>query len=159
MQELLTQYLVQAQPDSLSQSAGETSSFRTKKHPWTFVHSQFATMGGFEILFEDGSELENLRKALPRGRTAARNDDRNLPTRLTLTAHGLSVLAKRAPHLIPDLSLETIQDKSKGSAFAKTLICFQGTSYIYLFYADMTLLTRRSAPLSTKQRFGSVSSV
>lgn len=48
-------------------------------------------------------------------------------TRLTLTPKGLQFL-KDYGHkkLIPDLSENKIKDKSKGSAFAKTLVCIQG---------------------------------
>lgn len=47
-------------------------------------------------------------------------------THLTLTLDGLAYLEEKIPGFTPDLSRSRIQDKSKGSMFAKTLVCFQG---------------------------------
>jgi len=84
-------------------------------------------MGGFEIVVDESKAI--------------------LPTRtngieragLTLTSDGLRILAEKHPHLIPDIPLRQIQDKSKGSSFAKTLGCFQG-EYRYVPSTDSSLL-------------------
>ncbi|TKA66839.1 hypothetical protein B0A55_08819 [Friedmanniomyces simplex] len=81
----------------------------SRRHPWTTVHSQFALMGGFAI--DLGSFDENF---VP-----------GKPERLVLTADGLKLLATIEPSLIPDVSREAIQDKSKASPLAKTIVCLQ----------------------------------
>lgn len=88
-----------------------------RKHPWTIVHSYFAIMGGFAIQIDDSignflplKSLEGLERH----------------SRLTLTTQGLLLLEELSPGLIPDLSRTEIEDKSKGSMFAKSLVCFQG---------------------------------
>jgi hypothetical protein len=50
--------------------------------------------------------------------------DRN---RMILNPDGLRYLLQYEPSLLPDLSLEEIQDKSKASNIAKTIVCCQAT--------------------------------
>ncbi|KAH5296167.1 hypothetical protein HBI12_213860 [Parastagonospora nodorum] len=50
--------------------------------------------------------------------------------RLTLTSAALRKLAKSESPLLPDISVETIPDKSKANAFAKFLVCVQATSFV-----------------------------
>lgn len=91
-------------------------------------------MGGIVIQIRDDNEIneaesDNIvlnffpaptptKKQAPRPRTV-----------LTLTPEGAECL-KRAgedtSRLIPEIPLREIEDKSKGSAFAKTLVCIQG---------------------------------
>jgi len=87
----------------------------------------FALIGSFEIVVDES-------KAIFPTRT-------NVIERagLTLTSDGLRILAEKHPHLIPDTPLRQIQDKSKGSSFAKTLVCFQG-EYKYVPSTDSSLL-------------------
>ena len=45
---------------------------------------------------------------------------------MRLSARGFQLLVENLPHLsIPDLPQEEINDKSKGDAMAKSLVCFQ----------------------------------
>jgi len=80
---------------------------------WTLTHSYFAVMGGFELALPNADFLPCRLSGHPR-------------TGLILTPEGVRLLAKQHPDLIPGLSEQQIQDKSKGSAFAKTVVCFQG---------------------------------
>jgi hypothetical protein len=92
-----------------------TSKLRTKRiFPWTRVHSHFALMGGFA--FDSSTSLINI---IPDGRT-----------RLTLTVQGLRKIAANEPDLIPDISEQIIQDKSKSDGFAKLLVCLQACWFI-----------------------------
>jgi hypothetical protein len=79
------------------------------------VHSYFVLMGGYEIRTESVDQ-----NFLPRTRVL--NNERK---GLRLTPEGFLALAKELPHLIPDQARERIEDKSKGDAIAKTLVCFQ----------------------------------
>lgn len=92
----------------------------TRDHKWTLTHSYFALMGGFEVVVDDES------KAFFPDKT---NGTRRMAFRLT--ADGLILFAKESASLIPDISLQQIQDKSKGSLFAKVLVCFQGSLTIF----------------------------
>jgi len=76
-------------------------------------------MGGFEVVFEN----DELRRSL---RYEAMSEEGNQPIRMTLTGGGVAILAEHALSTIPDLPKDAIEDKSKGSAFAKTLVCLQG---------------------------------
>ncbi|KAL9634475.1 MAG: hypothetical protein Q9164_004067 [Protoblastenia rupestris] len=82
------------------------------KHPqsWTIVHGFYAGMGGFAFDFEF-DRPSDLAHCLPDLR------------RLTLTARGVSLLAKCG--CLPNVSKEEIEDKSKADHLAKTLICVQ----------------------------------
>ena len=44
---------------------------------------------------------------------------------MTLTWAGVRLLMKREPHLLPQLSLEQIEDKAKANGLAKTIVCAQ----------------------------------
>jgi len=90
-----------------------------KNSEWTLTHSYFAAMGGFELVLPGADFLP--RRLNGRARTG-----------LILTPDGVCLLAKQYPDCIPSLSVRQIQDKSKGSAFAKTVVCFQGTYVITL---------------------------
>ena len=82
---------------------------------WTLVHSHYVLMGGFA--FEPPS---NKKTFLPL----------NL-TRLTLTPAAVEFLAHNEPTLIPNISKEEINDKSKASALAKTLVCLQASWFCF----------------------------
>jgi len=86
-----------------------------RRNEWTITHSFFAAMGGFEVVVKDKAK-----DFLPTRLSGERR------TGLTLTTEGLRQLAKEHPHLIEDIPVQQIQDKSKGSGFAKTLVCMQG---------------------------------
>jgi hypothetical protein len=73
------------------------------------THSFYVVMGGFAF---DTSKLE--KNFLPRNKT-----------RITVARRGLHYLASHEPMLIPDVSEGQIQDKSKGSALAKFIVCLQ----------------------------------
>lgn len=46
---------------------------------------------------------------------------------VTLAPHGLMLLLKHEPHLLPDISREDVKDRSKGSSLTKFLACIQAT--------------------------------
>ncbi|KAK5746853.1 hypothetical protein LTR17_000483 [Elasticomyces elasticus] len=87
----------------------EIKSENIRRHPWTVVHSHFALMGGFAI-------------DLPKS-------DHNIvpgnPDRIRLTVEGLKLMTSIDLKLLPDISREAIQDKSKASPLAKTIVCLQ----------------------------------
>ncbi|KAK3632039.1 hypothetical protein LTR22_020779 [Elasticomyces elasticus] len=87
----------------------EIKSKSIRRHPWTIVHSHFALMGGFAI-------------DLP---ASDHNIVPGKPERLRLTIEGLKLMASIDPKLLPDISREAIQDKSKASPLAKTIVCLQ----------------------------------
>ncbi|KAK0750470.1 hypothetical protein B0T18DRAFT_408963 [Schizothecium vesticola] len=89
----------------------------TRQNEWTIVHSYFVLMGGYEIRTESVDQ-----NFLPLTRVL--DDERK---GIRLSPEGFQALAEKFPHLIPDQSRERIEDKSKGDAIAKTLICFQAT--------------------------------
>lgn len=60
-------------------------------------------------------------------------------TRLVLTIKGLEWIAKNRPDLIPDISAEHIQDKSKANQFAKALVCIQATYFCFNFITRLCL--------------------
>jgi hypothetical protein len=75
------------------------------------VHSYYSVMGGFAI---DTSVLPPEIK----GPFSSKK-------RMTLTWAGVRLLMKREPHLLPQLSLEQIEDKAKANGLAKTIVCAQ----------------------------------
>jgi hypothetical protein len=97
---------------------------------WTITHSFFAASGGFAF---DTSELSENQKFLPGTRD-----------RVTLTPEGLLYVAKQAPWLIPNVSAESINDKSKANGLAKAVVCFQAT----WFMAEIIARLSRSLPIS-----------
>lgn len=80
---------------------------KTAKNQWTKTHDFFACTGGFAF---DLSESEAF---VPR----------ECPTRLTITARGMALLA-RCGHL-PDIPRVDILDKSKANDLAKALVMIQ----------------------------------
>ncbi|CAG5144639.1 uncharacterized protein ALTATR162_LOCUS1580 [Alternaria atra] len=81
---------------------------------WTKIHAHYALMGGFAF-------------------STHRSEINILPddiTRAVLTTQGLLHIIKYFPDLIPDISEEAIEDKSKASALAKTLVCLQATWFV-----------------------------
>src|SRR5690242_3479450 len=86
----------------------------TRKHEWTLTHSYFVVMGGFELVVDDES------KAFFPDKTSGMRR-RNL----RLSTDRFRDFAELNASSIPDISLQQIQDKSKGSLFAKVLVCFQ----------------------------------
>ncbi len=78
------------------------------------THSHYAVMGGFAF---DTTAMKQ--KFLP--------DERE---RVTLTSLGVLRLATVAPHLLPNLSISQISDKSKANNLAKTIVCLQASWFI-----------------------------
>jgi len=77
-------------------------------------------MGGYEVRVEpEDQNFLPLTKVLKEQRKGLR-----------LTPAGFQSLAETFPHLIPDQSREIIEDKSKGDAISKALVCFQCTKEI-----------------------------
>ncbi|RSM05123.1 hypothetical protein CDV31_009757 [Fusarium ambrosium] len=85
-----------------------------KKPKCSLVHGYFAAMGGFEFVTGDDYDI------FPRKTSGAKR------TALTITPAGLRYLANETPVKIPTIRRSEIEDKSKGSALAKTLVCLQG---------------------------------
>jgi hypothetical protein len=79
-------------------------------HPWTDVHSWLVVMGGMS--FEDSAEEDQ--QFMPQNRQRA-----------NITIEGFEYMLKMRDHLIPDISREYIQDKSKSDSLAKLLTCWQ----------------------------------
>lgn len=90
-------------------------------------------MGGFavEINGDFGNPYQRrLKNFLPKKVTGAPR------TRLTLTPAALRYLKNNGlEYLIPVLPRDSIEDKSKGSTFAKALVCFQGKSHMRQTYS------------------------
>ncbi|KAF2434361.1 hypothetical protein EJ08DRAFT_582328, partial [Tothia fuscella] len=91
---------------------------RKRANDWTLVHSYYAIMGGFAF---SSSDMEL--KAFPNGREVAH-----------LTSLGILQLAKTAPHLLPDISVEHIYDSSKASSLAKAIVCAQALYFCAQFF-------------------------
>jgi hypothetical protein len=77
---------------------------------WTDIHSWLVVMGG--VVLEDKSPGN--RQYMPRTRQ-----------RLPITPEFFEWLVETGPHLIPDISREYIEDKSKSDWLAKGLTCWQ----------------------------------
>ncbi|KAK5683659.1 hypothetical protein LTS10_005193 [Elasticomyces elasticus] len=90
-------------------SVPEARGGKTRRHPWTIVHSHFALMGGFAI---DCAAFEE--NVVP-----------GEPERLRLMVEGVKLIATIDSTLLPDVSREAIQDRSKASPLAKTIVCLQ----------------------------------
>src|SRR3569833_865167 len=80
-------------------------------HPWTMTHSHYAIMGGFAF----DTDIVKC-QFLSEGHKRA-----------ALTSAGVVRLATVAPHLLPDLSVSQIRDKSKASSLAKAIVALQAT--------------------------------
>lgn len=78
---------------------------------WSMAHAFYAMMGGFV--------LQTRRDFLP-----GKKD------RMTLTASGVRYLLEHQPEMVPHVQEDDILDKSKASAFAKTLVCIQAAWFI-----------------------------
>lgn len=85
-----------------------------RSHFWTDIHSWYVVMGG--IVFEDLAPKE--RQFMPGNRQ-----------RVTLTTGGIQSLLEDRSHLIPDISREHIEDKSKSDGLTKLLTCWQATYF------------------------------
>ncbi|GJE90690.1 hypothetical protein PsYK624_068340 [Phanerochaete sordida] len=98
------------------------------RHPWTVAHSFYAVMGGFVL--ETTPMLGG-------------------QTRFALTSSGVRFVLENAPEMIPDLSEEEIQDKSRSDGLAKTLLIVQ------LLHFALTGVARlaQSLPLSLLEVF------
>jgi hypothetical protein len=77
---------------------------------WTDVHSWLVVMGG--MVFEDKSSEEQ--QFMPGNQT-----------RYPITSEMIAWMAGSCPHLVPDISREYIEDKSKSDWLAKGLTCWQ----------------------------------
>jgi hypothetical protein len=73
-------------------------------------------MGGFALEIQDNERNFFPMKGSSKGR----------PTRLTISDKGLLFLEEHYPGAIPNIPRARIEDKSKGSILAKSLVCFQG---------------------------------
>jgi hypothetical protein len=102
----------------------------SSKREWTITHSFFAASGGFAF---DTSDLPEDQQFLPGSRE-----------RVTLTSEGLVFVAENAPWLIPNVSAESINDKSKANGLAKAIVCFQAA----WFLAETIARLAQSLPIS-----------
>jgi hypothetical protein len=84
---------------------------RNDRDSWTMTHAFYAMMGGIV--------LQTRRDFLP-----GKKD------RMTLTASGVKYLIEHRPELVPHVRQDDILDKSKASAFAKTIVCIQAAWFI-----------------------------
>jgi len=94
-----------------------------RTHHWTMTHSFFAAMGGFVF---DADALRH--KALPGGRKRA-----------TLSSPAIVRLATVAPHLLPDISVNVINDKSKSSKLAQTVVALQASWFLVQCISRMAM--------------------
>ena len=132
-QERQARNLVQYTSDKLFEPSEARPARRNK---WSKVHGFYAVMGGFAFDTDDSEQ-----KFMPGSRT-----------RLTLTTRALRFLAKHRPDLIPDLSTEEIEDKSKASGLAKTLVCLQASWFC--IQCINRLIARLSISLLELNTFG-----
>ncbi|GAB1312405.1 hypothetical protein MFIFM68171_02615 [Madurella fahalii] len=91
----------------------------------TMTHSYYAIMGGFAF---DSDLIGDGRDFLPGRRK-----------RVTLTSSGILELARVAPHLLPDISLGQINDKSKANQLAKTIVTLQASWFAAQCISRMAL--------------------
>ncbi|KAG4428083.1 hypothetical protein IFR05_016432 [Cadophora sp. M221] len=80
-----------------------------RRNTWTLNHSFWALMGGIAI------KPSSRKPFIPNS------------VQSTLTANGVSLLLKTTPHLIPDISVDEVKDKSKASSLTKLLACIQAS--------------------------------
>lgn len=97
---------------SRTSSTASYAAKATGKSGWTLVHSHYAGMGGFAVDVES-DETEKAPYLPPH------------VTRLTLTTHGVLLLA-RCGHL-PYLDISDLNDKSKTDGLAKAIVMLQAT--------------------------------
>ncbi|KAK4225950.1 hypothetical protein QBC38DRAFT_481698 [Podospora fimiseda] len=96
----------------------EQQNVARRKHPWTMTHSYWAIMGGIAV---DGSHANT--KILPK------------ETKALFTPSGVSMLLRHEPELIPDISEQEINDKSKGGSWAKFIACVQASWFCISCFA------------------------
>ncbi|KAH8682576.1 hypothetical protein BX600DRAFT_448867 [Xylariales sp. PMI_506] len=89
---------------------------KRRSFAWTETHSFYAVMGGFVL---DNSGQPDF-VPFPEGRS-----------RLTLLGPGILAIAKYQPDILPDISRESITDKSKANQLAKALVCIQATWFCF----------------------------
>lgn len=106
---------VNSGPPSEPEPANNSAS-SARKYAWTHVHSFYAVMGGFVY---DTSDLPDNEQFLPGNRT-----------RVTLAPDAVIYIARLCPWLLPDISEESIQDKSKANSLAKGVVCVQAFWFI-----------------------------
>lgn len=83
-------------------------------HAWTDVHSWLVVMGG--IAFEDSNP--ETPRFMPGGRE-----------RIAINPGMFEWIVKEQPHLVPDISISEIEDKSKSDWLAKALTCGQASYF------------------------------
>ena len=81
-----------------------------RHHEWTKVHSFYAGMGGF-VINTKNPEIPKSEAYVPGS------------PRVTLTVDGIFLLANLGR--LPDISIESIEDRSKANNLAKGLVCLQ----------------------------------
>ncbi|KAH9214331.1 hypothetical protein DL95DRAFT_281021, partial [Leptodontidium sp. 2 PMI_412] len=86
-----------------------TGRCREWRNPWTLNHSFWALKGGIAI------------------KPSSRNPFIPNSVYSTLTANGVSLLLKVSPHLLPDISVDEVKDRSKASSLTKLLACVQAS--------------------------------
>ncbi|KIP03894.1 hypothetical protein PHLGIDRAFT_59051, partial [Phlebiopsis gigantea 11061_1 CR5-6] len=91
---------------------------------WTIVHAFYAVMGGFIVDTKEPISVFG-------------NE-----TRFVLTANGISHIIKLYPHLIPDISEISLQDRSKADSISKALLVMQ------VLYFCMSCILRRVESLN-----------
>jgi hypothetical protein len=100
----------------------ELANFRVRRellrdnriHPWTEVHSWYAVMGGFA--FADTAAEEH--QFMPGDRR-----------RMALNDESVVWLARHRAALLPDISRQHIEDKSKSGGLGKFLTCWQASYF------------------------------
>jgi hypothetical protein len=90
----------------------KSATFATRRHKWTKTHDFFACTGGFAFEILTSRDKPSI---FPE----------TCPTRLTLTARGVALLAKC--DRLPDVPEEDILDKSKANNLAKALVVIQAS--------------------------------
>lgn len=102
---------------------------RARRHnKWTMTHSYYAAMGGFVFDAEVVGQENEASSMLPHGRR-----------RVTLTGDGVVELAYSAPHLLPDLTVAHIRDKSKANELGKTIVALQASWFAAQCISRMAL--------------------
>ncbi|KAJ7895370.1 hypothetical protein B0H13DRAFT_2665111 [Mycena leptocephala] len=104
-----SQYVAVEEPSMLLRNPGVRST--TVGNDWNLVHGCYAVIGGYVIDFSTSTSSDQF---LPDG-----------IQRLTLTVDGLYFLLQHAPELIPHVSEEDINDKSKADGLVKLLVAMQ----------------------------------
>ncbi|KZT25944.1 hypothetical protein NEOLEDRAFT_1147670 [Neolentinus lepideus HHB14362 ss-1] len=85
----------------------------TRKYTWRMMHAFYGCMGGYTFDFPLADDA-NGEPFLPGGET-----------RVSITSHGIRFLLQYHPDLIPDISEDSISDRSKADSLAKTILLGQ----------------------------------